>query len=466
MLSYWAFGLGRRPNFVQGEGGSIILSSYINGSVWEWWTEFVISILSMIVDYEAAFQLISTRIVGPVSKKVKCMDLAKAARSVLPRPRADILPVQPSHSVNKIYVHSLWLGRKICIFMSWEASGFRWVSRTPPPPYQNPGWVTPPPPPLPDKSQAFQPRPHLRIYFSFFSSGKTFHFRLIFLVTSTGPRWGYFSFRRGLFSKRNRKYGVTGFLGKSGSGTSFFEVRCSDLCWRRAFRSDRISTTVLCLRTFEVMLCHLAWTFVAVIGVSGCFSLKASKTICQLMSLAKTNFFVSSSGTWVTRGSMISMRVCSMTGVHLARAGVLVPSANKSAFSSPLFILTAIFETVNAIPAFFGWTSTNGPHGSRSGVSCQGKYYSFFDSYHQSYMCEKAKLWNSMILVSIKSLLSAPQGKQPACWPTSFPGHRSRLGLRKLHGMLGSLTLLKTWRRGCHCKRSPLIRRSFAFRNG
>ena len=33
------------------------------------------------------------------------MDLVEAARSVLPRPPADILPVRPSHSVNKIYVH-------------------------------------------------------------------------------------------------------------------------------------------------------------------------------------------------------------------------------------------------------------------------------------------------------------------------------------------------------------------------
>ena len=35
---------------------------------------------------------------------LSCKDLAEAARSVLPRPRADILPVRPSHSVNKIYV--------------------------------------------------------------------------------------------------------------------------------------------------------------------------------------------------------------------------------------------------------------------------------------------------------------------------------------------------------------------------
>ena len=35
---------------------------------------------------------------------LSCTDLAEGARSVLPRPRADILPVRPSHSVNKIYV--------------------------------------------------------------------------------------------------------------------------------------------------------------------------------------------------------------------------------------------------------------------------------------------------------------------------------------------------------------------------
>ena len=35
---------------------------YMNSSVWEWSTAFVVSILSMIVDYEAAFQLILTRI--------------------------------------------------------------------------------------------------------------------------------------------------------------------------------------------------------------------------------------------------------------------------------------------------------------------------------------------------------------------------------------------------------------------
>ena len=63
ILRYRAFGSVRRPNIVRGEGGGIILSSYMNSSVWEWSTEFVVSILSMIVDSEAAFQLILTRIV-------------------------------------------------------------------------------------------------------------------------------------------------------------------------------------------------------------------------------------------------------------------------------------------------------------------------------------------------------------------------------------------------------------------
>ena len=49
----------------EGGGGGIISSSYMymNSSVWEWSTEFVVRILSMIVDYQASFQLILTRIV-------------------------------------------------------------------------------------------------------------------------------------------------------------------------------------------------------------------------------------------------------------------------------------------------------------------------------------------------------------------------------------------------------------------
>ena len=47
-----------------GGGGGIMSSSYMNSSVWEWSTEFVVSILSMIVYYEAAFQLILARIVA------------------------------------------------------------------------------------------------------------------------------------------------------------------------------------------------------------------------------------------------------------------------------------------------------------------------------------------------------------------------------------------------------------------
>ena len=59
-----SFRFGEATQRCTGGGGGIISSSYMNSSVWEWSTEFVVSILSMIVDYEAAFQLILARIVG------------------------------------------------------------------------------------------------------------------------------------------------------------------------------------------------------------------------------------------------------------------------------------------------------------------------------------------------------------------------------------------------------------------
>ena len=59
-----SFRSGEATQLCTGGGGGIISSSYMNSSVCEWSTEFVVSILSMIVDYEVAFQLILTRIVA------------------------------------------------------------------------------------------------------------------------------------------------------------------------------------------------------------------------------------------------------------------------------------------------------------------------------------------------------------------------------------------------------------------
>ena len=58
-----SFRSGEATQLCVGGGGVIISSSYMNSSVWEWSTEFIVSILSMIIDYEAVFQLILTRIV-------------------------------------------------------------------------------------------------------------------------------------------------------------------------------------------------------------------------------------------------------------------------------------------------------------------------------------------------------------------------------------------------------------------
>ena len=49
-----------------GGGGDIISSSNVITSAWEWSTEFVVRVLFVTVDFEAAFQLILTRIVAAV----------------------------------------------------------------------------------------------------------------------------------------------------------------------------------------------------------------------------------------------------------------------------------------------------------------------------------------------------------------------------------------------------------------
>ena len=61
-----SFRSGEATQLCTGGGSGIISSPYMNSSVWKWSTEFVVSILSMIVDYEAAFQLILTRIVAHI----------------------------------------------------------------------------------------------------------------------------------------------------------------------------------------------------------------------------------------------------------------------------------------------------------------------------------------------------------------------------------------------------------------
>ena len=55
---------GEATQLCAGGGGGIISSSYmISSSVWEWSTEFVVRVLSVTVDYKAAFQLLLPRVV-------------------------------------------------------------------------------------------------------------------------------------------------------------------------------------------------------------------------------------------------------------------------------------------------------------------------------------------------------------------------------------------------------------------
>ena len=70
MLRYRAIGQVRQPNFVRGGGGGVISPSHMISSAWELSTEFVVRVFLVTGDYEAAFQLILTRIVGPSSHPV------------------------------------------------------------------------------------------------------------------------------------------------------------------------------------------------------------------------------------------------------------------------------------------------------------------------------------------------------------------------------------------------------------
>ena len=54
---------GEATQLFAGGGGGIISSSYMISSVWEWSTELVVRVFLVTGDYEAAFQLILTRIV-------------------------------------------------------------------------------------------------------------------------------------------------------------------------------------------------------------------------------------------------------------------------------------------------------------------------------------------------------------------------------------------------------------------
>ena len=64
VLRYRAISPVRRTNLEWGEGRGIISSSHMTSNVREWPTEFVVGVLSVTVDYEAAFQPNSTRVVA------------------------------------------------------------------------------------------------------------------------------------------------------------------------------------------------------------------------------------------------------------------------------------------------------------------------------------------------------------------------------------------------------------------
>ena len=78
------------PTSCGGRGGGIISFSYVISSVWEWSTEFVVRVLLVTVDYEAAFQLILTTIVGFFLVHWRVVEMVGTSLSVYSHPETGL----------------------------------------------------------------------------------------------------------------------------------------------------------------------------------------------------------------------------------------------------------------------------------------------------------------------------------------------------------------------------------------